>query len=97
MAGPARVAALGLLLASRALAECKPADPKAVAAAEKELSDAEYKAEQAEAIAVKSGNPGAHSRARQAQEQAAAARRRLAELTCKAAGDSPGKLPIPSK
>jgi hypothetical protein len=84
------VATLAVFLSFPVFADCTPADPKAIAAAEKKASDAAYKAEQAEAIAVKSGNPGAAARASQARAEASAAERQLANLQCKVTGGAPG-------
>lgn len=77
----AALAALALVV--RAASECTPADPKTIAEAERRASDAEYKADQAESIAVRSGNPGAQARAIQARAQATAARDEVAKLQCK--------------
>ncbi len=82
-------AVLAALLPLPSLAECTPPAPAAVAAAEKKASDAERKAEQAESIAVRSGNPGAQARAKQARAAAASAREDVARLECKAAGAAP--------
>jgi hypothetical protein len=80
------VSVLVLLFALAARAACEPADAKAIAAAERKAGDARYKADQAEAIAVKSGNPGAAVRAKQAKADAALAEGELARLQCKDPG-----------
>ena len=83
-----RIAAFALLLlfsASEAWAECKPADAKTLALAERKASDARYKAEQAEATAVKSGNPGASLRAQKARAEARNSEQELEKLKCQEA------------
>jgi hypothetical protein len=81
-------AALLLLLASPALAECTPADPDAIAAAERKARDAETAAERAESVAVRSGNPGAHARAVHARGVATDARAEADRLACKAGSEA---------
>jgi len=83
--------ALLLFIAQAASAACQPADARTVAAAERKAGDLRYKADQAEATAVKSGNPGASARAKQAQAQAALAEQELAKLKC----EEPSKVPFP--
>jgi hypothetical protein len=80
-----------LLAASGARAECTRAAPDAIAAAERAAADAEHKADQADSVAVRSGNPGASTRADLARRDAVAARKRANELACKAppAGSAP--------
>jgi hypothetical protein len=77
------VAIAAALLGVRAVAECTPADPNVIAAAEQRARDAEYKAQQAESIAVRSGNPGAAARAAQARASATAAHDEVEKLQCK--------------
>lgn len=93
--GAALVAAL---LSFRAVADCSPADPKVIAAAEKAAFDADHKAQQAESVAVRSGNPGAQARATQARAEATAAQEELARLQCKTTTPSPAaqKLRLPA-
>ena len=79
------LAALALLLSRATVAACTPADAPAVAAAERAASDAEVKAQHAESIAVRSGNPGAQVRATRARAEATAARGELAKLRCEPA------------
>jgi len=79
-------ALLVLLFSQRSWATCEPADAKAIAEAERRVSDTRQKAEQAEATAVKSGNPGAALRAKQARAEAAAAEKELGRLECKDTG-----------
>lgn len=87
------------LLSFRAAADCTPADPKVIAAAERKASDADRKAQQAESVAVRSGNPGAQARASRARAEANAAQEELAKLQCKTTGRSPAthepELPAP--
>jgi len=83
------VTAFAVLLAVPAPAPCTPGDPNAIAAAERKAGDAEYRAEQAEAIAVKSGNPGAAARAKHARAQAVSAQAELAKLQCKDTTNAP--------
>ena len=86
------------LLSFRALAECTPASPKVIAEAERRASDADHKAQQAESVAVRSGNPGAQARADLARADASAAREELAKLKCQSASGTPGpKLPSLSR
>ncbi len=82
------------LLSSPAAAGCTPADPKVIAAAERKASDADHKAEQAESVAVRSGNPGAQARASRARTEADAAHDELAKLQCQTASHSPAKVPV---
>jgi len=92
------VAVVAVLLSYRAAADCTPADPKVIAAAERKASDADHKAEQAESVAVRSGNPGAQARASRARTEANAAQDELAKLQCKTTGRSPAtqKLEVPA-
>jgi hypothetical protein len=80
-----------LLLSARALADCTKASPAAIAEAEDKAGDAEHKADLAESVAVRSGNPGAARRAEQARRAAIEARRHAAELACQ----TPPALPAP--
>jgi hypothetical protein len=80
------LSALFLLFALAARAACEPADPKAIAAAERKAADARYKADQAEATAVKSGNPGAALRAKEARADATLLDEDLARLQCRDPG-----------
>jgi hypothetical protein len=101
MSYPLRLAAVLIFLkVSPALAACKPADPATLAAARRKAEDAAYKADQAESLAVRSGNPGAQTRAKQARAAADAAAAEVARLECKepAAADTPfpGLLPKPA-
>jgi hypothetical protein len=82
-----------LLLPPAALAGCTPADAQTVAAAEKKANDAAFKADQAESVAVRSGNPGAQARATQARNDAKAAREEVAKLRCEAPPATPGTGP----
>jgi hypothetical protein len=78
--------ALAALLAStHAMAECRPASAEALAEAERRAADAGQKADQAQSVAVRSGNPGAARRADLARQAADEARRAADELACKAA------------
>ena len=85
--------ALAALFPVSALAECIPADAEAIAAAENVMRNAEYKATQAESVAVRSGNPGAGARAKQARALASAAQEELARLTCKVPDAGPASRP----
>jgi hypothetical protein len=85
-------AALLTLLSVRAAAECTPADPDAIAAAERKARDAAAAADQAESVAVRSGNPGAHARAVHARDVANDAQAELDRLRCKE-GDAGGPEP----
>ena len=91
-------AAVASLLSFHAAADCTPADPKVIAAAERKASDADHKAQQAESVAVRSGNPGAQARASQARAEARAAQEELAKLQCKPSSRSPAtpKLGVPA-
>src|SRR5512141_263590 len=91
------LAVLIALLSSRAAAACSPADPKAVAEAERAASDADNKAQQAESIALRSGNPGAQARAAQARDAATSARQHADALQCKASEPPAQTPPIPSR
>jgi hypothetical protein len=80
------VAALLLpLLPVRATAECTPAAPAVVAEAERAAADAERKADQADSVSVRSGNPGAARRAQITRQEAVDARKKAAGLACQAA------------
>jgi hypothetical protein len=83
------------LLSSRATAaaDCTPADPKTIAEAEKAADDADFKAQQAESIAVRSGNSGAQARATQARAAATSARQHADALQCKAT-EAPATKPV---
>jgi hypothetical protein len=83
-----------IVLASRAHAECTPAAPEAIAEAERAARDAEHKADEAESVAVRSGNPGAARRAEQARRAAAESRARAEALRC-APGAAAGGAPEP--
>ena len=72
-----------LLAASGAQAECTRATPDAIATAERAAVDAEHKADQANSVAVRSGNPGASARADTARRAAVTARKRANDLACK--------------
>jgi hypothetical protein len=76
-------AALLTLLSFRAAAECTPADPDTIAAAERKARDAASAADQAESVAVRSGNPGAQARAVHARDVANDAQAELDRLRCK--------------
>jgi hypothetical protein len=88
-------AAVLLAVAFRAGADCKPAAPDAIADADRKAQEAEHKADLAESVAVRSGNPGAAKRADIARREALDARKRAAELACKPppAGASPAPKP----
>ena len=83
------------LLSSRAAAgeACTPADPNAIAEAVKTADDADFKAQQAESVAVRSGNSGAQARATQARAAATAARNHADALQCKSA-KTPAEEPV---
>lgn len=73
-----------LLLPLQARGECTPAAPAVVAEAERAAGDAERKADQAESVSVRSGNPGAARRAQIARQEAIDARKKAAGLSCTA-------------
>jgi hypothetical protein len=91
------LAVLIALLSSHApAADCTPADPKTIAEAERAASDADFKAQQAESVAVRSGNSGAQARATQARAAATSARQHADALQCKATktpAENPPALP----
>ena len=86
------------LLATPELEEkCTPAAPDIVAAAEREAAAADARAAEAESIAVRSGNPGAETRAAKARVDATAAQDEVARLKCQPVDPRkprlPGKIP----
>jgi hypothetical protein len=85
--------ALALLsaIALRAAGNCTPASADELLAAERRAADADRKAEQAESIAVRSGNPGAQARAKEARAQAAAAQQEADALACKPGAKMPSR------
>jgi hypothetical protein len=74
-------------------AGCTPAAPDAIAEAERKAGDADHRAQEAESIAVRSGNPGASARAARARAEATAAQQEVRRLRCEAA--DPGAQPSP--
>jgi hypothetical protein len=93
------LAVLITFLSSRAVAaaDCTPADPKAVAEAERAAGDADFKAQEAESVAVRSGNSGAQARATQARAAATIARQHADALQCKATETPAQTLPPPAR
>jgi hypothetical protein len=87
-------AVLLTLLSAPAAAECTPGDAAAIAEAERRARDAEARAAQAESVAVRSGNPGAHARALEARDAAAQAQSELARLACR---DPEAAAPAPRR
>jgi hypothetical protein len=75
-----------VLLSMPAAADCTPAEPDAIAAADRKARDAEGAADRAESVAVRSGNPGAHARAVHARSVATEARAEADRLACKEGG-----------
>jgi hypothetical protein len=90
------LATLALAAALQARAECTPAAPATIAEAERQAGEAEHKADQAESVSVRSGNPGAARRAELARREAGEARARAAALACKAPPAVPLQAPAPS-
>ena len=87
--------AAALLATPGAEGKCTPAAPDVVAAAEREAAAAETRANEAESIAVRSGNPGAEVRAGKARADATAAQDQVARLRCRSV-EKPrptGKIP----
>ena len=81
------------LLATLSLraAGCTPATADVLLAAERRATEADHKAEQAESIALRSGNPGAQARAKEARAQATAAHEEADALACKPGAKLPAK------
>ena len=89
------LATLALAAALQARAECTPAAPATIAEAERQAGEAEHKADQAESVSVRSGNPGAARRAELARREAGEARARAAALACKPPPAAPAPAPPP--
>jgi hypothetical protein len=82
-----------LLAAAPVPAACQSAAPVVVAAARRSADEAALKAQEAESIAVRSGNPGAARRATLARQEADEALRKVAALACEAAPTAAARKP----